>query len=238
MRFFLFLVLTAGVGAVDVFAAQHHQRGSGALAPGYGELEFELAAPGSYTLPVLWQAADSRLVDSKGDLLTLYDLISDKFTLLSFIYTSCSDVNGCPLASYVMSKVQRRVMKDEVLKDYVRLVSFSFDPENDTPEVLEQYAGHFRQPGSDWHFVTADSAAALEATLEAYDQFVIREYDQDGKLLGSISHMLRVYLIDHNRGIRNIYSVSYLHPDTVINDIRTIVGDSIVKNAAKNVAGN
>ena len=238
MRLLLFLVLTVGVAAVEAFAAHHQRQSDAVLAPGYGDLEFELAAPGSYTLPVLWQAADSRLVDSKGDLLTLYDLISDKFTLFSFIYTRCSDVNGCPLASYVMSKVQHRVMEDEVLKDYVRLVSFSFDPENDTPEVLEQYAGHFRQPGSDWHFVTANSAAELKAMLEAYDQFVIREYDQDGKLLGSISHMLRVYLIDHIRRIRNIYSVSYLHPDTVINDIRTIVGDSFAKNAAKSVAGN
>ncbi len=125
-------------------------------------------------------------------------------------------------------------MADEALKDYVRLVSFSFDPANDTPEVLEQYAGHFRKTDSDWHFVTAESAEELHATLEAYNQFVIREYDQEGKLLRSMSHMLRVYLIDHNRDIRNIYSVSFLHPDTVINDIRTIVG----KNVAKGVAGN
>lgn len=238
MRLLPFLVLTAAVVTVDIFAAPHQRQVNAVLAPGYGDLEFIPPAPGSYRLPVLGQAADAKLVDSKGDSLTLYDLIGDKFTLLSFIYTSCSDVNGCPLASYVMSRVQRRVMTDEALKDLVRLVSFSFDPANDTPEVLEQYAGHFRKPGSDWHFVTADSADELNAILEAYDQFVIREYDQEGNLLGSISHILRVYLIDHNREIRNIYSVSFLHPDTVINDIRTIVGRNLAEIVAGNYPGN
>ena len=234
MRLAWLLVLAACVATVDVFAAQHHRQANIALAPGYGELEFIPPAPGSYRLPTLGQAADAKLLNSKGDAVTLHGLISGKFTLLGFIYTNCSDVNGCPLATYVMGRVQDRVMADEVLKDYVRLVSFSFDPANDTPEVLEQYAGHFRKADSDWHFVTAESAEELHTTLEAYNQFVIREYDQEGKLLGSISHMLRVYLIDHNRDIRNIYSVSFLHPDTVINDIRTIVG----RNVAQNVAGN
>lgn len=224
------MVVTAAVATADVSAAQHHRQIDVGLAPGYGALEFVPPVPGTYRLPALGHAADAKLLNSKGDAVTLHDLMSDKFTLLSFIYTNCSDVNGCPLASYVMGKVSDRVMADEVLKDYVRLVSFSFDPANDTPEVLEQYAGHFRKPGSDWHFVTAETVEELAATLKAYDQFVIREYDPDGKFLGSISHMLRVYLIDHNRDIRNIYSVSFLHPDTVINDIRTIV--------AKSVAGN
>lgn len=237
MRLVLLLVLAAYVATVDVFAAQHHRQANITLAPGYGELEFIPPAPGSYRLPALGRAADAKLLNSKGDAVTLHDLIGGKFTLLSFIYTSCSDVNGCPLATYVMGRVQDRVMADEALKDYVRLVSFSFDPANDTPEVLEQYAGHFRKADSDWHFVTANSAEELNATLEAYDQFVIREYDQEGKLLRSMSHMLRVYLIDHNRDIRNIYSVSFLHPDTVVNDIRTIVGNNVAKNVAKSVAG-
>ena len=234
MKPVLILALITIVAAVDVFAAQHHRQGNVELAPGYGELEFIPPIPGSYRLPALGQAADAKLLNSKGDAVTLHGLISGKFTLLGFIYTSCSDVNGCPLATYVMGRVQDRVMADEVLKDHIRLVSFSFDLANDTPEVLEQYAGHFRKADSDWHFVTAESAEELHETLEAYNQFVIREYDQEGKLLGSISHMLRVYLIDHNRNIRNIYSVSFLHPDTVINDIRTIVG----RDVAKSVAGN
>lgn len=218
MRFLILLLLTS----MEVAAAPHHPLPTD-LAPGYGQLEFVLPLPGSYKLPGLGQATDSKVLTSKGRQVNLYDLMGDKFTLLSFIYTNCSDVNGCPLASYVMAKVQDRVLADEILKDTVRLVSFSFDPVNDTPVALERYASNFRKPGFDWRFVTANTAEDMAAILEAYDQFVIREYDSQGKLLGAISHMLRVYLIDHNHVIRNIYSVSYLHPDTILNDIRTII---------------
>lgn len=218
MRLAIVLLLTS----LWVAAAPHHPSKT-VLAPGYGKLEFVLPSIGSYKLPGLGQAADSKVVTSRGKQVNLYDLMGDKFTLLSFIYTRCSDVNGCPLASYVMGKVQDRVLSDEILKDYVRLVSISFDPVNDTPEVLESYAANFRKPGFDWRFVTANNPEDMAAILNTYDQFVIRDYDELGNFLGSISHMLRVYLIDHNHEIRNIYSVSYLHPDTIMNDIRTIV---------------
>ncbi len=219
----LTLLASMSVAAAPSVSAAPHHPSKNDLAPGYGELEFILPSPGSYRLPGLGQAADSKVLTSKGRQVNLHDLMGDKFTLLSFIYTRCSDVNGCPLASYVLGKVQDRVLADEILKDYVRLVSISFDPQNDTPQVLENYASHFRKPGFDWQFVTANTDEDMAAILKAYDQFVIRDYDSQGKLLGSISHMLRVYLIDHEHEIRNIYSVSYLHPDTVMNDIRTIV---------------
>ena len=221
----LFIVLLSLV-PICVLAAQHHQSDSVTLAPGHGELEFVLPAPGTYRLPALGNARDARVVNSLDEETSLHGLMNSKFTLLSFIYTNCSDVNGCPVATYVMGKMQDRLRDDETLKDHVRLVSFSFDPLNDTAKVLQTYAGKFRGPGSDWHFVTSRNQVDLEKVLADYNQFVIRDMDENGQLIGSISHMLRVYLIDHRYQIRNIYSVSFLHPDTVINDIRTIVLNS------------
>ena len=227
----LVLVLATGTPAADVLAAPHHQKQDVALAPGYQKLGFTPPAPGSYQLPGLGVAADAEVLDSKGREVNLHELMAGKFTIFSFIYTTCSDVNGCPLASYVLGKVQRRVMADDILKDHVRLVSFSFDPVNDTPEVLDTYASNFREPGFDWHFVTSRSDEQLAATLEDYNQFVIRDYNEDGSLVGSISHMLRVYLVDHRLQIRNIYSISFLHADTIMNDIRTIVAANASRDA-------
>ena len=59
--------------------------------------------------------------------------------------------------------------------------------------------------------------AQLQPTLDAYDQAVFRNED------GIASHILRVMLIDRQRRVRNIYSVSFLHADTVLNDVRTSV---------------
>ncbi len=195
------------------------------LAPGYADLEFEPPAVGSYALPPLGEAADARVVDAEGRDRRLHELMGDKVVVLSFIYTRCNDVNGCPLATHVLGKLQAGISSAPDLQGKVRLVSFSFDPSHDTPAVLRQYAGHFRKPEFDWRFVTVADPSDLADVLKAYDQWVVRDIGADGELVGTLSHILRVYLIDTRKRTRNIYSISFLHADTVANDIRTVLFD-------------
>jgi cytochrome oxidase Cu insertion factor (SCO1/SenC/PrrC family) len=193
------------------------------LAPGYSALEFPAPEPGSYALPSLGDAADGRLLDSSGAPVRLHDVYDDKIVVLSFIYTSCPDVNGCPLATFVLGQVRRHLVQDERVASNVRLVSVSFDPANDPPRVMAEYGGHFRQGPVDWRFLTAESEDRLSPILEDYDQSVIRDRGPDGETLTTMSHILRVFLIDSDKQIRNIYSPSYLHPDILYADIRTIM---------------
>ena len=188
------------------------------LAPGYGPLEFEPPLPGSYALPPLGVAADGDVLDSRGRATKLRELLDGHIVVLSFIYTTCSDINGCPLATHVLRGVQDRLLDAPGLDGQVRLISLSFDPERDTPPVLARYGGYFKAPGFDWRFLTTRSQAELAPVLDAYGQWVIRDPEQ-----GALSHLLRVYLIDREGRIRNIYSVSFLHADTLLNDIRTLL---------------
>ena len=98
------------------------------LAPAYGKLGYKLAEPGTYKLPSLGKAPDGKILDEQGNDLSLHDLYKGKYTLLSFIYSNCKDVNGCPLASYVFYKLKAAMKKDTVLADRLRLASLSFDP--------------------------------------------------------------------------------------------------------------
>jgi cytochrome c peroxidase len=192
------------------------------LAPGYGSLEYLPPAPGSYSLPSLGSAGDGAVLTSQGQRLQLHDLLGDKLVLLGFIYSHCSDINGCPLASFVMKKVQNELVRDEVLASRVRLISLSFDPARDTPAALTEYARHFKRQDFDWQFLTTASEQELQPILAAYNQSLQKTYAEDGSASGSFSHILRVFLIDERRQIRNIYSTGFLHPDTVINDLRTL----------------
>ena len=193
------------------------------LAPGYGPLSFVAPEAGSYRLPSFGQAPDGRILQEDGSLSTLHDIYGDKVTVLSFIFTTCHDVNGCPLASYVMQQVQIKLDSESDIAGHVRLISFSFDPELDTPEVISAYGDHFRSLDADWLFLTTTGDAMLQPTLDAYGQWVIRDYDEDGNYMGTMSHILRVFLIDKSKRIRNIYSTSFLHADTVFNDIKTVL---------------
>ncbi len=187
------------------------------LAPGYADLEFVAPTPGTYQLPPIRAAADGAVIDTSGVAHRLHDYLGDRVVVLSFIYTTCSDVNGCPLAAYVLKRLQQRALADPALRDRLRLVSVSFDPRHDTPSVMSAYAARLRADGFDWAFLTGTSDAALAPLLDGYDQFVIRDES------GAISHTLRVVLIDRQRRVRNIYSVSFLHADTVLNDVRTLL---------------
>jgi cytochrome c peroxidase len=202
------------------------------LAPGYGPLGFEAPEPGTYDLPPLGDAADGRLLASDGSSTTLHEVLGGKVAILSLMYASCSDVNGCPLATAVLHQIASRMEKDEGLADGLRLLSLSFDPARDTPDVMGKYASHHVAHGVDWQFLTTASDAELVPILADYGQSLVPEFAEDGSDLGSISHILRVFLIDSDRRIRNIYSVSYLHADTLVADVKTL----LMKPAESDVA--
>jgi len=218
MKILHFLILL-GLLASPLSLAQNPKP----LAPGYNALPFKPAAPGSYQLPVIGKAADGHILTSTHQAKSLYDLMGDKLVLLSFIYAACSDVNGCPLATQVLHKINRRLQNQPELKAKIRLLTLSFNPQHDTPEAMRQYGENINPDGLDWQFLTTASEQQLQPILQAYGQQIEKVYDSHGQFTGSFSHLLRVYLIDTDKQIRNIYNVDLLHADTVINDIKTVL---------------
>jgi len=196
------------------------------LAPGYTALPFKPAKPGTYTLPIITQAANGEVLTSNNQPKHLHDLMGDKLVLLSFIYAACSDVNGCPLATQVLHKISRQLQKQPELADKLRLLTLSFNPTQDTPEMMRHYGGGFKTGDFDWQFLTTRDEIALQPILDGYQQNVQKVYDDKGQLTGTFSHLLRVYLIDKDKNVRNIYSVDFLHADTLINDVKTLLADA------------
>ena len=209
--------LAALLTAAPLFAHQKAPDAPQIVAPGYSALRYEAPVAGTYALPSLGAAADGKLIDSHGQAANLHALYGDGVTLLAFIYTQCDDVNGCPLATYVMGQIARRLQLDADIRARLRLISYSFDLEHDTPAVLERYAQSFRPDGARWDFVTAPDADTLRDTLAAYQQ----SFQKSGG--HTFAHILRVFLIDADHRIRNIYSTAFLHADTVAADIRTLL---------------
>ncbi len=192
-------------------------------APGYGTLAFTPPVPGSYRLPILGRAADGRVLADTAESVNLHDLMGDKIVLLSFIYATCSDINGCFLATAVFHKIKRRLQQQPELSGQLRLLTLSFDPQHDGPEQMRRYSEGFADKMVDWRFLTTALEAELEPILAHYGQNIQKIYDAQGSFTGSFSHNLRVYLIDRDKNLRNIYSTAFLHPDTLINDIKTLL---------------
>lgn len=193
------------------------------LAPGYSPLAFNPPKPGSYLLPPLGLAANGQIVNSENKDLQLHDLMGDKIVLLSFIYSTCSDINGCPLATAVFHKIKKRLKKEPLLANKLRLLTLSFDPHHDTPKAMKHYAEGLQDASLDWQFLTTRSETELQPILQHYQQNIQKVSNAAGQFTGTFSHILRVYLIDKNKQLRNIYSVSFLHADTLISDIKTLL---------------
>ncbi len=186
------------------------------------QLEYEPPAPGTYPLPVIMSAVDGDVLDSDGTRRRLFEVLGNGIALLSFVYTSCSDADGCPLATHVMRQVAAYIDEQGNLSGQLRIVTLSFDPERDTPEAMRRYAGE-SEPAGNLVFLTTASREVLQPILDGYGQYIVREPDPAGAFGGGYSHILKVFLIDRHKRVRNVYSVSFLYPQIIINDVKTLM---------------
>ena len=109
-----------------------------------------------------------------------------------------------------LGQLQQRLDRDSELRDQVRMISLSFDPGFDTPTVMTKYGRQFNRDNYDWRFLTTASTQQLQPLLQGFNQPVQKEYGETGEYTGVIAHILRVFLLDREKQVRNIYSVSFL----------------------------
>jgi protein SCO1 len=143
------------------------------------------------------------------------DQLEDKVWLASFIFTNCDTV--CSPMTATMSKLQSQLQSEGL--EEVQLVSFSIDPEQDTPEVLVDFANKMDADFTNWQFITGYNQEEIEsfantsflspaAQLEGSDQFV---------------HSTSIYLINQRGTVLNQYDAVADTPfDEIIADIRKL----------------
>ena len=240
------LILTLGLGIVATLAgaapllAEHRPASGPSAAAGKREAaprpELELGRselhdydppePGSYSLPVVKSAADGAVLNSAGQLCSLRTMLEGRLTILSFVYLRCASPQACPYATGVLRQIHEVSRKDPALAQNLQLITMSFDPAHDTPQRMADYGALFRGTGgADWHFLTTRNGQELKPVLEAYDQTVDRKANMNDPL-GPYYHPVRVYLIDRNGRIRNIYSFGLLDPRMLVTDVRTLMLES------------
>ena len=195
------------------------------IQPARPRQEFIAPVPGSYTLEVIQQAPRGKVLDVDGRVYSLDQYTTGKITLLGFIYTYCVDPVGCPLAFQTFTVLRERLLAIPDVARQVRFVSLSFDPTNDTPAAMKQYAGPLADAGNPlrWHFLTTRSVDELKPILDNFGQDVSVQFDAEGRPTRLFNHMLKIFLIDRNGHVREIYSTAFLLPDVLFNDIQTLI---------------
>lgn len=202
---------TAALSAVDPGAA---------VAP---RMEFTPPRPGTYTLQRIQPIVDATLLEPSGRPARLSNVTTGKITLLTFFYTYCADPLGCPFAYHTLTDIRNKVLQDVGLTHRVRFVSISLDPTNDTPAAIRGYRNMVsRDAAMEWDVLTARSVRDLLPVLDDFGQDVSVEQDSDGTPRRAVHHMLKMFLIDQSGVIREIYTLAYLQPVVMLNDIQTL----------------
>jgi cytochrome oxidase Cu insertion factor (SCO1/SenC/PrrC family) len=123
--------------------------------------------------------------------------LSGKIWIADFIYTTCP--GPCPMISNRMSELQKPLEKTDV-----HLVSFSVDPEKDTPEVLRGYAEKLQAESGRWDFLTGAKSAVFKVSQDGFKLAVSDGSDAQGIPV----HSTRLVLIDRHAQIRGYYDAT------------------------------
>ncbi|MCK6455257.1 MAG: SCO family protein [Phycisphaerae bacterium] len=144
-------------------------------------------------LPVIAEVPDFSLVNELGRPITRGDL-RGRIWVADFIFTHCA--GPCPRMSAQMERIQAGVRS----YDDVRLVSFSVDPERDSPPVLREYGARYHALPATWTFVTGDRRTIHRLAIDGFKLSV-----EDETASSPILHSTRFMLVDRVGRIRGAY---------------------------------
>ncbi len=148
------------------------------------------------------------LINQNGETIHLSDF-EGRAVLLTFIYTRCPLPDYCPLLSRHFQTVQPRLI--ERYGDQVHLLSISFDPDYDTPEVLQSYARRYTDNTEQWTFATG-SAEEIARLARAFGV----AYEADGQVF---DHNLATALIGPDGTVQRIWRGNTWQPEEVLQAI-------------------
>ncbi len=112
--------------------------------------------------------------------------LTGKVVVVNFVYTRCALPQFCLRVSNNFGVLQKRFVKE--LGREVVLVTITFDPERDTPEVLAAYASQWKADPKTWHFLTG----AVADVRKVCALFGVEYFPDEGLM----NHTLRTAVID------------------------------------------
>jgi cytochrome oxidase Cu insertion factor (SCO1/SenC/PrrC family) len=141
---------------------------------------------------------DFALTERSGRTVTSADL-QGKVWIASFVFTRCT--GPCPQISSSVAKLQDELKQE---KD-VRLVTFTVDPERDSPDELKQYAAHFGADPERWLFLTGKQDEIYKLLREGFKVAVEQNRGEARQPGSEVTHSTKLVLVDRRGHIRGYF---------------------------------
>lgn len=117
------------------------------------------------------------LWNQNGKLLFKKDFLGHPLAI-NFIFTQCRDAKMCPASTQCMHRLAEELDKSPELEN-VKLISITFDPQNDSPGILNTYAQGYGINAKRHHFLTGDA----NQIKDLMRQFGILTTQSDGTII-------------------------------------------------------
>ncbi len=115
-----------------------------------------------------------------------------------------------------MAKVQSELARHAELKDKVQLISITLDPERDTPGKLRDYMHLYELDPVRWCFLTGPKNA-VHKTIADWGMWVKPAAN------GQLDHPSRVFLVDPQGRVREVYNLDFLRTAWAVEDVRLLL---------------
>lgn len=143
------------------------------------------------------------------------DDLKENWWVANFIFTNCTSV--CLPMTSNMAYLQS-VMKEEGID--AQLVSFSIDPERDSPEVLKAYAANYNVNFDNWSFLTGyDFETIREFSIKHFKNIVKEPVDGTDQFLHGTSFFL---VSPEGEVVKNYKGIEQDSMDDIINDLKKV----------------
>ena len=146
-----------------------------------------------------------------------------KTLLVTFFYTRCTLNDYCPRMNANFATVDKSLAANPELYAKTHLISISFDPQHDTPEVLRSYGAAYteryvKEDFKHWEFATA-SPDELKPLADFFGVF----YEKDG---ASITHSLSTAVIGPDGKIKAWYPGNHWKPEEALEVVNQATASS------------
>ena len=142
---------------------------------------------------------DFTLTERDGRTVHASDLLG-KVWVASFIFTRCA--GPCPVVSATMKRLQKDFADDPD----VRLVTFTVDPEYDTPEVLREYARRYHADPDRWLFLTGKEADVDRLLSQGFHIGATKNTGPDATPGTAVTHDTHLAVVDKEGRVRAYFS--------------------------------
>jgi protein SCO1/2 len=169
-------------------------------------------------LPVLVELPAYMLTNQQGQAFGAANL-RGKTYVANFVFTSCPSV--CPRLTKRMVEVQERTRD---LGDALHLVTFSVDPETDTPEVLRAYAQKYAVDTSRWVFLTGQLGDVEPVVVKGFKMMMGKKMETTPGMF-EIVHGERFVLVDGKGFVRGFYEATNEGIEAIERDARSLASN-------------